>query len=43
MEGDEISLKQFANLVSTRLKEKNTDEVPNLWGVGSSARNKGPC
>ena len=24
MEGDGISLKQFANLVSTRLKEKNT-------------------
>ena len=24
MEGDEISLKQFANLVSTKLKEKNT-------------------
>ena len=23
MEGDEVSLKQFANLVSTRLKEKN--------------------
>ena len=24
MEGDGISLKQFANLISTRLKEKNT-------------------